>query len=142
MGHPIRIALAGSGDLPLDRAAHHVLPYVTKATKVLLRRPKTRGRPPGGFEKMVAKLAEILGTEVEWCAPEGTEKGQAFIRDLEMVSKADYAICFFSVASLEGGTGHVVEAAMAKGIPVEAWWITPDGSAERIGEYDPSTDGP
>jgi hypothetical protein len=140
--HPIRIALAGSGDLPLDRAARHVLPYVTKATKVLLRRPKTKGRPPGGFERMVAKLAGILGTEVEWCVPEGSEKGQAFVRDLDMVTKADYVITFFTVPTLEGGTGHVVEAAMSKGIPVEAWWITADGEAERIGEYNPNTDGP
>jgi hypothetical protein len=91
---------------------------------------------------MVAKLAPILGVEVEWCAPEGADKGQAFVRDLDMVTKADFVCCFFSVPTLEGGTGHVVEAAMSKGIPVEAWWVDADGEIERIGEYNPFEDGP
>ena len=120
----------------------HAATHVAKAAKVLLRHPKTQGKPPGGFEHMVAKLAEALGTEVEWCIPEGSERGQVFERDLAMVEKADYVIAFFSTPALEGGTGHVVEAAMAKSIPVEAWHVTPDGDAVRIGEYDPSADGP
>lgn len=139
---PFRLALAGSGDLPLDRTARHVVPWLTKASRVLLRRPKTKGRPPGGFERMTAKLAAILNVEVEWCSPEGSERGQAFLRDLEMVAKADFVVCFFSVPSLEGGTGHVVDAAMNKGVPVEAWFIDADGEAERIGEYNPFEDGP
>jgi len=74
--------------------------------------------------------------------PEGSEKGQAFVSRSRDGQQGDYVIAFFSLPTLEGGTGHVVEAAMSKAIPVEAWWVTPDGEAERIGEYDPSTDGP
>lgn len=143
MGDPrFRIALAGSRDLPLDRVARHTIPHVSKAAKVLLRHPKTRSSKPGGFERMVAKLAGILGTEVEWCKPEGSDRSQTYMRDLDMVSKADYVVAYFTVPTLEGGTGHVVEAAMSKGVPVEAWYVQPDGELERIGEYDPSTDGP
>ena len=120
----------------------HAAPHVAKAAKVLLRRPKTASRPVGKFERMVARLAETLGTQVEWCAPEGSERGQVFERDLAMVEKADYVIAFFTTPALDGGTGHVVEAAMSRGIPVEAWYVMADGEVERIGEYDPTKDGP
>lgn len=139
---PLRIALAGNSDLPLDRTARHVVPWLVKAGTVLLRHPKTRGRRPGGFEQMVAKLCDPLGVEVEWCQPEGSEKGNTFIRDLDMVSRADFVIAYFTTDQMDGGTGHVVEAAMSKGIPVEGWWIDVDGGAVRIGEYDPAEDGP
>jgi hypothetical protein len=138
----LRIALAGNSDLPLDRTARHVVPWLVKAESVLLRHPKTASRRPGGFEQMVAKLAVPLGVEVIWCRPEGSDKGNTFIRDLEMVRKADFVICYFTTDQMDGGTGHVVEAAMNSQVPVEGWWIESDGTAVRIGEYNPFEDGP
>ena len=138
----LRIALAGNSDLPLDRTARHVVPWLVKAESVLLRHPKTQSRRPGGFEQMVAKLAVPLGVEVIWCRPEGSDKGNTYIRDVEMVRKADFVICYFTTDQMDGGTGHVVEAAMAANVPVEGWWIESDGSAQRIGEYNPFEDGP
>ena len=141
----MRLALAGSRDLPLDRTARHVVLRLTElppGSSILLRRPKTKGSPPGGFEQMCAKLAKIFGIEVEWCVPEGTGREQVFVRDLDMVTRADRAMTFFPTPQMTGGTGHVVEAAWTKGVPVEAWHVDADGEAERIGEYDPLTDGP
>lgn len=138
----VKIALAGNSDLPLDRTARHVVPWLTKAEVIFLRHPKTRGRRPGGFEQMTAKLAEAMGVKVVWCKPEGNDKGNTYIRDLDMVSRADFVIAFFTTEQMDGGTGHVVEAAMSKSIPVEGWWIDSDGEAQRIGEYDPTQDGP
>jgi hypothetical protein len=109
---------------------------------VLLRHPKTKGRHPGGFEQLSARLAGVLGIEVQWCKPEGSGREQVFVRDLDMVTKADYAIAFFPTPAMDGGTGHVVEAAWNRGVAVEAWWIDPDGEAVRIGEYNPNVDGP
>ena len=138
----LRIALAGSSDLAVDRTARHVIPWLLKAESILLRHPKTASRRPGGFELMVSKLAATLGVEVIWCRPEGSEKGNTYIRDLDMVRKADFAIGYFATDQMDGGTGHVVEAAMSCNVPVEGWWIASDGSATRIGEYDPFKDGP
>lgn len=141
----MRVALAGSGDLPLDRTARHVLVRLAELPKgsvIFLRHPKTKGRPPGGFERMCARIAAPLGVKVEWCKPEGQGREQVFLRDLDMVTRADYAVAFFSTPEMVGGTGHVVESAWSKGVAVQAWWITPDGQAERIGEYDPANDGP
>lgn len=141
----MRVALAGSGDLPLDRTARHVLTRLAElpeGSTVFLRHPKTKGRPPGGFERMCARIAEVLGVEVVWCKPEGTGREQVYHRDLDMVTLSDHAVAFFSTPEMTGGTGHVVEAAWSKGVAVLAYWITPEGEAERIGEYDPATDGP
>lgn len=138
----LRIALAGNSDLPLDRTARHVVPWLVKAESVLLRHPKTKGRRPGGFEQMVSKLAVPLGVEVIWCRPEGSEKGNTANRDVDMVRKADFVIAYFTTEEMDGGTGRLVEIAMACGIPVEGWHIESDGSAQRIGEYDPTRDGP
>lgn len=137
-----RIALAGNSDLPLDRTARHVVPWLVKADTVFLRHPKTRGSRPGGFERMVAKLAVPLGVEVVWCKPEGNEKGNTANRDVAMVRQADFVICFFTTEEMDGGTGRLIEIAMSCGIPVEGWWIESDGEATRIGEYNPLTDGP
>lgn len=138
----LRIALAGNSDLPLDRTARHVVPWLVKAESVLLRHPKTAGRPPGGFERMVAQLAVPLGVEVIWCRPEGNEKGNTANRDVAMVRQSDFLIAYFTTEEMDGGTGRLVEIAMSCGVPVEGWWIESDGSAQRIGEYNPFEDGP
>lgn len=141
----MRLALAGSRDLPLDRTAKHVLLRLAElppGSSVLLRHPKTEGAKPGGFEKMVARIAKTLGIKVEWCRPHGEGRSQTYLRDLDMVTRADHAVTFFPTPEMSGGTGHVVEAAWSKGVAVQAWHITADGDAERIGEYDPATDGP
>lgn len=141
-----RVALAGSRDLPLDRTAPHIvkrLAGLPDGSTVFLRHPKTKGGHPGGFEQMVAKIASILGRiEVVWVKPDGVGREQVFLRDLDMVTLADYTVAYFPTPAMTGGTGHVVEAAWSKAIPVEAWWIDADGEAVRIGEYDPSADGP
>jgi hypothetical protein len=50
-------------------------------------------------------------------------------------------MAFFAAGEpMSGGTGHVVEAALAKMVPVHAWTIDESGTIDRIGEYSP--DGP
>lgn len=139
---PLRIALGGNSDLPLDRTARHVVPWLTKAGTVFLRHPKSPTRKPGGFEQLVARLSVPLGVKVEWMRPEGSEKGNSYVRDVEMCRRSDFVICFFTTEAMDGGTGHLVEAAMSIGVPVEGWWIDADGEAVRIGEYNPLEDGP
>lgn len=142
---PLRVALAGSRDLPLDRVARYVIGELAKlpeGSTVLLRHPKTKGSQPGGFEQLVHKVATLLNLDVEWCRPEGSDRSQVYLRDLDMVTRADYVVAFFPTPAMDGGTGHIVEAAWNKGVSIEAWWVQADGSLERIGEYDPGADGP
>ena len=55
---PLRVALAGSRDLPLDRTARHIvtrLAALPEGSRILLRRPKTVGAKPGGFEQKIGR---------------------------------------------------------------------------------------
>jgi hypothetical protein len=74
---------------------------------------------------------------VEWFYPEAGGRDQTYRRDFEFVEAADQVLAFFDAgAVMEGGTAHVVEAALMRGIPVTAWSIDQLGRVERVGEVD------
>lgn len=145
MDHPglkFRVCLAGSRDLPLAKMPRHVVEQLVDASVVLLRSPRTPGSLPGTFERSVAKMAQALDIEVQWHKPEPGGREQVFLRDLEMAGKADRVVCYFATEDMTGGTAHVVDAAITRGAPVEAYHVSTDGTLTRIGEYDPLSDGP
>jgi N-dimethylarginine dimethylaminohydrolase len=137
-----RVCLAGSRDLPLAKMPRHVVEQLVDANRVILRCPRSPQRRPGQFEVAVARMAETLGVEVEWHAPEPGGREQVFLRDLSMVGKADRVVCYFAAETMDGGTAHVVDSAITRGIPIEAYHVAGDGTLTRIGEFDPQTDGP
>ncbi len=103
---------------------------------ILLREPRKRDRAL--FERNLSVIAQNLGYEVEWFAPEEGGRDQTFRRDYALVESADWVECFFHPDSpMGGGTGHVVDAAMARDIPVYAWTMDERGDLERIGEFEP-----
>lgn len=138
----LRICLAGSRDLPLLKMPRLVVAQLVRARKILLRHPRTAGALPGLFEATVAKMATALDIEVGWFLPEPGGREQVFLRDLAMVGKSDLVVAFFSSAVMDGGTAHVVEAAMARDVTVEAYHVDPDGMTHWIGGFDPGADGP
>lgn len=87
---------------------------------------------------MIARIAAELKFEVDWFEPhEAGGRGQTYNRDFELVGAADRVWAYFSPeAIMEGGTGHVVEAALAREIPVEGWVVDEQGKIERVGEVD------
>jgi hypothetical protein len=95
------------------------------------------------FEKVVSELATSAGLVVKFCVPPEGDRSTVFRRDYEMVDAADYVEAYFPADHImEGGTGHVVEAAINREKPVYAWSVSRDGSVGRIGEIDrPSIDG-
>jgi len=77
------------------------------------------------------------GLSAIWFEPEPGGRDQTYRRDFELVSAADRVIAYFSEDHvMEGGTGHVVEAALARNIPVEAWSFDDAGRKRRVGELD------
>lgn len=103
---------------------------------VRLRRPRTSN--PGIFEKSTALMAESAGMLVEWYAPEAGGREQTYLRDYAMVTGADRVECFFNADTpMEGGTAHVVEAAITRSAPVFAWAMDEHGQLERLGEHEP-----
>jgi hypothetical protein len=92
---------------------------------------------PGEFEAVMSHIARGMGFEVDWYEPEPGGRDQTYRRDFELVGAADRIEAFFVLERpLEGGTGHVVEAAIAKGVAVNAWGIDARGELERIGEWE------
>lgn len=97
--------------------------------------------PVGPFEAEVARICGKFGIPVEYVQPEGGGRESVYNRDYVMVERSDRILAFFPQGEeMSGGTGHVVDAALAKYAPVNAWTIDEQGNIERIGEFDPATD--
>lgn len=109
---------------------------------MLLRAPMEPGEP-GEFEQEVARICAKFGIGSEYVRPTGGGRQSVYNRDYTMVARSDRVLAFFSSEEpMTGGTGHVVDAALAKLAPVNAWTIDERGNIERIGEFDPDLDGP
>jgi hypothetical protein len=94
---------------------------------------------PGRFERMVAAWCKEMGhPEVYWALPDPSlGSAQVFTRDRDMVSGADIVLAFFSEGHvMEGGTGHVVEAAIDHNVPTYSFTL--GESIQRVGEHDPT----
>jgi hypothetical protein len=111
---------------------------ISKNSLVLLRSPLDPRVKPGQFERVIAAMCIELGLSFEWCRPEpGTGRGGTYDRDYDMVSRADYVEVFFHADRImEGGTGHLVEAALSLMIPVYAWTVDEHGQIWRVGEME------
>ena len=99
----------------------------TKPPQILLRRPLHVA--PNPFEIVMSIAAHARGYDVRWCYPDrrGGRAG-TYVRDVHMVGMADLVLAFFTPGSLmNGGTGHVVQKAIDKDIPVQAYEIDEKG---------------
>jgi hypothetical protein len=137
-----RIALVASRDVVIGGLYWHLVEHlklVRPETTVLLRSP--RNGPPMLFEATIARVADAIGLKVAWFTPEGSGREATFHRDYRMVESADQVIAYFDASRImEGGTGHVVEAALVREIPVSAWSVTENG-VTRVGEIELSDVG-
>lgn len=111
------------------------LKKLPEGSTVLVRRP--RQSKMNTFERWVVELCDALDIPVRFCTPDSNDRSAVFRRDYEMVEAADYVEAYFSPDRImEGGTGHVVEAALSREKAVYAWVFTNRGVAERVGEID------
>lgn len=105
-------------------------------TTFLFRRGRTT--PIGSFEKVASGIANALGYGVQFCVPDEGDRAAVFRRDYEMVEASDEVEAYFTTDTvMTGGTGHVVEAALARDVPVHAWEIDSAGKVNRVGEIEP-----
>jgi hypothetical protein len=106
-------------------------------TTVLLRRGNHTD--PGQFERLIRHIVqESYHLEARWSIPDlDGGPGATFNRDNEMVSQADLVLAFFEPGHImAGGTGHVVETAIDRGVPVYSF-AQSHSSLDRVGEHDP-----
>lgn len=136
--HGVTVAYVGSRGLISVRLALHVARKISKLPKgsvVLVRRG--RNTELGPFERVVEACAKSLGITYFECIPKGPGRESVYRRDYEMVEAADYVEAYFpESAVMDGGTGHVVDAALNREKTVYAWSVSEEGTVERIGEYE------
>lgn len=83
-------------------------------------------------EHLMAMIAKSLGRSVLRFKPEGERA--SWRRDYYMVEHASLVVAFFTPGSeMTGGTGHVVKAALDRGIHVEAYTMDEHGDVVMIG---------
>lgn len=85
--------------------------------------------PTSPLEKAAHELAGRMGFYCSWASPGwGPSRDTVFARDYRLVGDADRVVGFFMEDEpMGGGAGHVVHAALQKGVPCEAWMWTDDG---------------
>ena len=106
-------------------------------TRILLRRGNKGA--PGQFERLVREVVrQCSHLDVLWLMPEPDGgPGATFNRDNLMVASSDLVLAFFAPHHvMEGGTGHVVETAIDRNVPVYSFTID-DKALTRVGDHDP-----
>ncbi len=118
-----------------DQLLYFLADGIPNNSRVWLRRG-LKGTP-GVFERMVAEWCrQYPHVEARWIIPDFDEgPGAVFNRDNAMVRDSDLVLAFFAPGRMmEGGTGHVVEAAIDQGVPVYSFEL--NGGLKRVGEHD------
>jgi len=136
----VRVAFVGSHSLDVSIVAGHLLKTLVSLppeTVVLLRKGRTT--VPGDFETLTQALCLQLHIDFEWCIPDEGGREAVFLRDIEMVTRADAVVAYFDADSvMQGGTGHVVDKAMDIDRPVYAY-APQDGTVKWAGGHEPAT---
>ncbi len=130
------VAAAAALEVVPDALLHFIADGLPNNSRVFLRRG-LKGKP-GKFELMIAEWCRQYGhVEVRWEIPDFEEgAGAVFNRDNAMVRGSDLVLAFFAPGRMmQGGTGHVVEAAIDQGVPVYSFEL--NGGLVRVGENDP-----
>lgn len=137
----VTVTYAGTRGLHGFRLVAHLAQKIGQLppnSVILLRRGKTT--PPGTFEAIVEAIATSIGLTVEYRVPQDGDRGSVFRRDYQMVDDSNYVEAYFPLhAIMEGGTGHVVDAALGRDKQVYAWSVDPEGRIGRIGELEPTS---
>lgn len=91
------------------------------------------------LEQAVCDLVQALqdrqyDVDVEYVSPQGNRRNHVYARDHVLVRGAHKVLAYFShTRFMYGGTGHVVESALAKNVPVRAYLVGPHGA---LASYD------
>lgn len=136
----MRIALVGSRQMAMTVAVAAEVARVVGALRpgdTLLVRSPDGARVTSAFELAATALAPAREVNVELYAPRERDRAAVFHRDYRLVAGADEVLAYFPYETeLDGGTWHVIHAAMQKGVPCRAFTITADGRIRLIGSED------
>ncbi len=85
-------------------------------------------------EAAVLQIAATVGREVVFFPPQGAGRESVYERDYQLAERSSRVYAYFAPGQeMEGGTGHVVKAALDRGIDVEAFRLDNEGNVELLG---------
>lgn len=136
----MKVAVVGSRAVDLREISDHLLKTLVslpEGTVVLLRRGRTT--PANEFEVFTQALCLQLHIDFEWCIPDEGGREATYLRDIDMVSRADAVVAYFDADSImSGGTGHVVEKGMDLDKPVYAYAPVGQNRVDWVGGHEPA----
>ena len=130
--------IVGSSDLPLslDIVGLVAAAFAASAPDEAfgIRVPHDDSHPASPVEKLVESVGIRLDRRIIRFSPTKGGRSAIFFRDYDLVGEASEVVDFFSPdREMEGGTGHVVKAALDRGVRVEAYSCQPDGTLVFLG---------
>jgi len=133
--------IVGSSDLPLSLDIVGMVAAAFAASDPLdafgIRIPHGSSDPASPVERLVEAVASRLDRQIIRFSPTKGGRSAVFFRDYDLVTGADEVLAFFSTErEMEGGTGHVVKAALDRGVKVNAYACRPDGTLVFLGSDD------
>ena len=134
--------IVGSHDLPAlhSNVVSAITGFMSTAgpgEAVAIRAALDSDQPASVVERLAMIQAEALGFPVIMFRPTRGGREAVFRRDYEMMVDATGVLAFFSPErEMDGGTGHVVKAALDQGVSVEAYSERPDGTLVYLGSDD------
>lgn len=100
-------------------------------------RTKAGSQPSSPIEQLAYDIQSEVGGLAWTHAAKGPDREDVYDRDWLMVKSIDRLIAFFAPGRvMEGGTGHVVHAALTRGVKVEAWEAVEAGTIRPVGSDD------
>lgn len=131
------IVVVGSRKLPPYQELVSALAAVVLTGKSFGVRASRYHQITSSVESVVVQLAARNDKLVRIFEPVGLGRDTTYNRDYRLVEAATKVIAFFPWDEfMEGGTGHVVKAAIDLGIEIEAYAVTNNGEITLIASDD------
>lgn len=130
------ITVVGSRDLLLTEEMAVKLTSIISTTDRVGVRATQEDELASPIERLASLICESLGVPVVRYSAVSSRSG-VFHRDYALVRSSSAVFAVFAPNRvMDGGTGHVIKAALDEEIPVEAYTVDDDGSLLMIGSDD------
>lgn len=129
-------SIVASHDLwPTPELASKVLDIMLSCDDDFQVRVSSSLRPASAVEEMAQRIGDRIGRVVTGVPTIiGSGKSGTYLRDNVMVERSNHVYAFFIDGQMSGGTGHVAQAAIDRGIPLTAYKLDPMGHIMEIGD--------
>lgn len=131
------IAVVGSRDLVLTEAMGVRLTSIISTTDRVGIRATRDDEIMSPIERLASVICESLGVPVIRYSASNSGRASVYFRDYALVRSSSAVFAVFSPERvMDGGTAHVIKAALDEGVQVEAYTLDDDGTLTMIGSDD------